>query len=518
MSRRKRIFIIAGAVLVLALLVPCIHHWRLRAAAEAYVAELKARGEPIDLAQVIPPAVPPERNGAPLITNALDRLPTSCIATTNAPPAMRMVALGKAMMAWQQPAIRAIYWATNSWEDLGDEMNDARTDLAQFRSLIDRPVLDFNLDYHQGPALQFPHLAKLKQAAQWLLSSALYNLHRGKPADACTDVRAMLAMVEGEADERLGISQLVRMAIADMALAATWEILQYPGVSDADLVRLQQHWQSLEFISPLERALLVERINHQQAARKTLRIIHEFRQSLAQLIRQAQDDTPDKVSYSKKMLAWIQFKWDEAQWRWFWSYEDEVRGLEAWQVVIGATRMMETNSSFQQARTFAHSNFVRLGFETEAGEAERGNYLDADKPLDRRRIFSEVSYSSFKMLAKAATTETRRNLVVAAIAFKRFELRHHRLPSTLGELTPDLLKSTPTDYMDGQPLRYLLTENDGFVLYSVGEDGRDDGGDPRPPGESTSVAWQRGRDWVWPMPATAEELQAYDAKISSKSH
>jgi hypothetical protein len=55
----------------------------------------------------------------------------------------------------------------------------------------------------------------------------------------------------------------------------------------------------------------------------------------------------------------------------------------------------------------------------------------------------------------------------------------------------------PRDLMDGQPLRYRLNRDGSFVLYSVGADMRDDGGDPvpeTPQGDSY--------DWVWPRLAS----------------
>ena len=98
--------------------------------------------------------------------------------------------------------------------------------------------------------------------------------------------------------------------------------------------------------------------------------------------------------------------------------------------------------------------------------------------------------------------------MITAIALKCYELKHRQLPATLNELTPELLKSIPKDYMDGQPLRYRLNADGTFLLYSFGEDGKDDSGDPRSPDDPKSPAWQHGRDWVWPQPATAEEIEA----------
>ena len=62
MSRRGKIWIAIGIALFLAILIPVVHHCQLRFAVEKYIAELKAKGEPMDFAQVIPLPTPPEQN------------------------------------------------------------------------------------------------------------------------------------------------------------------------------------------------------------------------------------------------------------------------------------------------------------------------------------------------------------------------------------------------------------------------------------------------------------------------
>jgi hypothetical protein len=65
-------------------------------------------------------------------------------------------------------------------------------------------------------------------------------------------------------------------------------------------------------------------------------------------------------------------------------------------------------------------------------------------------------------------------------------------------------------------LRYKLQADGSFLLYSVGEDGEDNGGDPTP--TTTAVNnWLKGRDFVWPRPATAEEVEDYQGAQSTKS-
>jgi len=47
----------------------------------------------------------------------------------------------------------------------------------------------------------------------------------------------------------------------------------------------------------------------------------------------------------------------------------------------------------------------------------------------------------------------------------------------LSELSPSQLPAVPTDPFDGQPLRYRKV-GEGYLLYSVGADLKDDAGNP----------------------------------------
>ena len=151
------------------------------------------------------------------------------------------------------------------------------------------------------------------------------------------------------------------------------------------------------------------------------------------------------------------------------------------------------------------------------GACRRFKWLKPDQNSSDglRNYFSQSFNGLASAKRKAVRIETAQNVVITAIALKRYELRHHQLPATLDELTPDLLKAVPIDCMDGQPLRYRRNADGTFLLYSVGENGKDDGGDPSLEKGVTgsNFYWQNDRalDWVWPQPATAEEIQKYYA-------
>ena len=114
--------------------------------------------------------------------------------------------------------------------------------------------------------------------------------------------------------------------------------------------------------------------------------------------------------------------------------------------------------------------------------------------------------NSFK---KVMNAECSQRMTVVAIALKRFQLAHGIFPEKLSELTPEILAIVPLDPVDGQPLRYRRNADETFLLYSIGDDGVDDGGNPKSSGDSQSLQWQHGRDWVWPQPATPAEVQFF---------
>lgn len=80
-------------------------------------------------------------------------------------------------------------------------------------------------------------------------------------------------------------------------------------------------------------------------------------------------------------------------------------------------------------------------------------------------------------------------------ALERFRLAHGNYPEALDNLVPQFIEKLPHDIIGGGPLHYHRTENDGFLLYSVGWNGVDDGGNP-----AASYDDRKG-DWVWQYPA-----------------
>src|SRR5262249_46862665 len=84
--------------------------------------------------------------------------------------------------------------------------------------------------------------------------------------------------------------------------------------------------------------------------------------------------------------------------------------------------------------------------------------------------------------------QTEDNLLVA-IALARYERANKRYPKDLRALVPRYLGHIPQDVFSGKALVYHPTNN-GYLLYSVGVNGKDEGGrgyNDKPPGDDLSV-------------------------------
>ena len=68
-------------------------------------------------------------------------------------------------------------------------------------------------------------------------------------------------------------------------------------------------------------------------------------------------------------------------------------------------------------------------------------------------------------------------LALTGLALEQFRLSHDQYPNVLSELTPVCLAAVPVDPFDGHPLRYR-NKADGYLLYSIGPDLKDDSGRP----------------------------------------
>jgi hypothetical protein len=506
MKPRWKILIALGAFLILlAVSLTVTMHVQPENELEAYKKTLRDKGEKLELSEVIPPPVAPESNSVNAVQDAFRMFGSGA---ENIPYAMQMVAPGKALIGWRQPDVRGFDF-TNSWEEFAVGVEADRPAIELLHEVLERPKLDFQLDYKKGATLLLPHLAPLKRSTQKLDAAAVYELHNGDSGAAATNILTILALVHDNADEGLLITHLVRIAMAAIAINPTWELLQATNVTDAQLAAVQKGWEQMDFLSDAENSFTMERAWMPAEIQKS-RASHEGFQEM--FVGSSFGSSSSGGSSWADVLADYtkgpRLATAEMLWRSSWSYSAELHSLKTGQVILETLRTMQTNQSqFYKADYDAMVTHL-----TSLGSTNFNYAIYALLQFPNwHEFFGDMALST--AVRKTLQIETERRVVITAIALKRFQLKHGKWPDALNELVPEFLPSVPIDPYDGKPLKYHPNTDGTFLLYSIGEDGVDDGGDATSAKPSLSGTpnwyWQRGRDLVWPQPASSAEVQNF---------
>jgi hypothetical protein len=505
--RRKAI----AALVMLAIILgwPVASHYRAKHRVAAYKRQLITQGEKMSVQENTPPPRVVGENGAVSLQSALWTI--GSINYTNQPPVMRSLVPGRALVAWQQAALPTED-STNVWPDLAEDLERKSDALEEIRTALGKPTLVFNLDYSQGFHMTFAPLAQIKGAAQWLSAATALELHEGRVTNALDNLSAMTALVSHYKDEPLMISSLVRIAIAAITVNTVWEALQSSHLTEEQLARLQADWEAVDFLTQAEAALAMERAMSEKyladlraSPRSLLAAMNPMGggvspgSGLDELMELGKGVLDDPRQGLKELLHRYPGYWG---WKWWWSYDDELAQMQYVQADLIALRELRKEKCFAPALQRCE----------QANEAIR-------KARPKARAWFDFGLASVSQnyLGRLRTIEVQRHLLVTGIALKRFQLRHGHYPEGLSALAPEFLRETPGDPIDGQPLRYRLQADGSFLLYSIGQDAEDNGGDPKPAeGSSKSLQWQKGRDWVWPQPATTEEIEIYFESLRKK--
>jgi hypothetical protein len=120
-----------------------------------------------------------------------------------------------------------------------------------------------------------------------------------------------------------------------------------------------------------------------------------------------------------------------------------------------------------------HQGFITAPAAAQAIEQEWRRRVDAAVPNWKFGISRRLIPSVSSKLDNAVNLEARRQLYIAAIAARRYEITHQAFPTSLSQLAPEFVDQLPEDVWTGQPLQ-LRIEEGTLVIYSVGPNARDD--------------------------------------------
>jgi len=347
--------------------------------------------------------------------------------------------------------------------------------LDELRRASSRPFSRFNLRYEEdNPAtILLPHLAKIKYLCQILQLRCSAQLALTHIDEALQELNLLFYLVDANHDEPVLISHLVRMAELQMALQPLGEGMgQW---SESQLRQIQDRIGHFDFCSDMARSLEAERVLFGGGVIEYLRRSHHKMSVMDEFERVAPAGSSVEVWPLGALFA-------ASPNGWFYLEERNYNRLFD-QFLIPAIDVKN------------HQIRPQTVVEADAKIAEITGAPAAKRFFNHEFLSALLVPALSKMAEKAAFAQTAVDTATLACALERYRLAHGQFPDSLEKLTPAFVSAVPHDIINGQPLSYHLVPGGHYVLYSVGWNGKDDGGvvHHNKSGESD----RNEGDWVW---------------------
>ncbi len=498
----RRCLIAGASVATLIALFYAVENWRGKRAWEAHKRQWEAKGEKFTIAQLVPPPVPDDQNFAmtPLLkplfdyarvhgqrvsrdSNGVARLEKLSAELSDGRDTNDKLVLGnlekgtfadlaacrefyRGNINYPQPAVPGtaaadIVFALGKFDPEIKELREAAAT---------RPYSRFPIEYDYEPswAILLPHLAKVKQICKLPQVRAVARLELGQSPEAFEELKLGFRLSDSIRDEPLLIEHLVRIATLNLNLQVLREGLLRHAWNDVQLAELEKYPASLNLLAECKLAMRGER------AFSTSGLDWMRRQGFG-------TDVMNFICDVSADASGLHFNPMPSGWY--------------YQNMLIISRM--------------HQEFTLPGVDEKARRVlpEFSDRLDealmtlVQKRYQPYKIFAAMLFPALnKAIVKSAQMQTFVDAARVACALERYRLTEGKLPENLDALVPRFIESVPADVIDGKRLRYRLKPDGGYVIYSIGWNKTDDGGE---------IVWKKGKnpsvdiengDWVWQMP------------------
>ncbi|QIF05437.1 hypothetical protein [Roseimicrobium sp. ORNL1] len=485
MKWTRRILI---AVIILAGLITAVwweENWRGQKIWEESCARLRAAGEPVDIADIIPPIIPDEENvaAAPIFAELLAAsdpnttrlgLITEGWATRVSRsgvrfPTHRPLSPGNlSFLDLWADSMRKTFPAsppTGPFQSTSDEVLHF---YAQFdgewneiHDALNRPQCRWPLEYKDGLEMKVSYLSCLQQlpvtSRGWIAALAASG-HEDAYTKSLVSLLELGHRVEQSPANLL--SYLVGITMSAVTLQAWQNSLPLANLSDEQLLSLQLALQKFALRNALV-AVQNERVM----------FLHTY--------------IPASSSYLYKALTGscscgTPSRWPDAP-RWVNRVEDTAfhalfiarpRGWELADLASFQESLVDLSSGILDSK---RDVFVA----SKVGDMRTEALVLADKSgwfTFSRHALEETASMHQRILQRAASFHATVRCAMVWCAAERFRLKYGHFPQAQEQLVPEFLSAPLLDPIDGRPLRYSLKDGNRLLVYSLGWDGKDDAG------------------------------------------
>jgi len=339
--------------------------------------------------------------------------------------------------------------------------------IEELRRASQLPYARFPLTYtnENKAEILLPHLAPIKSLTTTLRLRASTELQADQPDQALADLALMFRLNAAVQIEPFLISHLVNIAMFNLELQPVWEGLADRKWNDSQLVVLDAELARFDFLADYQQAIRGERACGVDG-------IDYLRRHPNRIERYSEPTDLDEILLTR--LAQI--------------------GPSGWfaQNKLALCRMTDEYLPIVNLkdRTYSAAN---------GAKAETDFVKLVSRRTPYNRLFMIIAPAFGKASAKFVQAQAAADLAGLAIALERYRLAHGEFPETLAALEPQFIAKLPHDVMNGQPLKYRRMADGSFILYSVGWNETDDGGEVAL-SEKGKVPLMDQGDWVWRYP------------------
>jgi hypothetical protein len=432
--------ILLVAIVGIGLLLAIFAVWRMNLSHEVSVklaairaADLPTNGKELNAYY---PAVPDNENAALVMTQAFALMRNYPDGRSNEIANFKIPARGQ-LLTSEQKKLLSGYVEINS--DALDKMREA----------IKLPESRYPVDYCPGPNTLLPHLGELNRLAIIVSYKSFLASESGDTTNAVTEIENLFGMAQTLDQEPDIIAQFVRISLIARAKNSLEHCLNINGLDESELIGLASTFSSAEKTNLMVRALVGDRADHVPV----FQLVRSKSKSAVELVKGAQQvggfSTPALDSWLIREPRFFRATG-------FWDYD-----------LLYFLQVMETNITLD---TFPPPQSLIAADNLKRAE---------EKAREKHYYLSKLLLPPPNVIVNESKNLAYLRISIAAIAVERFRLAHGKLPKRLDELVPQFLSAVPSDPFDGQPLRYHRLDK-GYVIYSIGSDGEDNGGRERP--------------------------------------
>jgi hypothetical protein len=434
------------------------------------LAKVKASGAPLTTAELAPPAVPDEENAALVYQRAFEiamRLSESNIPFERVKDFWKRAVQDPDIAGWRGIAVGEPPYGPEpaTASEVEEFLRRHHRKLELLRLGATMPKARYPVDWSEVRSAFFPHLSTMRVSAQLLGASALVRSRRGDAEGAVADVEAILAMADSVAPEPALISQVARVASQRVAIYTLNTVMCTSAPSASECRRLHAALSRVDQMAAFQRAMEGSRVlgiwvfDEIRRSPETYSSLFGPTSSCDRIL------LPEPPEWLMR-TGLVRVLWSP------WLKKDEVLYL----------RYVERKLAL----------FQKPHDEKSREELERW--------LSQMPQYALVTRVLVPMFGRAAQRrdEGIANVGLAqwALALRVYQAKTGRYPAALGDVATVVDWPLPGDPFSGRPFVYGR-EGQGYFLYSLGPNRRDDGGKERP--RTYAPAETAPDDIVWRM-------------------